>query len=128
MTPFPYSIATSASLADARAMMVEHEVRHLPVTEGLELKGILTDRDLKFFMGPFIGAPEASTLMVRDAYIEDCYIVDMSTPLVEVLKTMAQRHIGATVITSNNRLAGIFTATDACRVLAEQLAESPQPL
>ncbi len=124
MTPFPYSIAVSSSVADARAMMVEHKIRHLPVTEGPNLRGIVTDRDLKFLMGPNISAPEAALITVRDAFIDDCYTVDMSTPLVAVLKTMAKRQIGAAVVTSQSRLAGIFTATDACRVLAEKLSQS----
>ena len=51
----------------------------------------------------------------------DCYVVDLEQPLREVLRHMAERHIGAAVITAHGRLAGIFTATDACRAFAEHL-------
>ena len=46
MTPFPYSIAIDAPLSDAAQMMEEHEIRHLPVIEGDELVGVVSDRDL----------------------------------------------------------------------------------
>ncbi|MFK7914378.1 MAG: CBS domain-containing protein [Pseudomonadales bacterium] len=62
-----------------------------------------------------------SRLTVEDAYIGQPCVVDIDTPLTEVLATMARRHIGAALITTQERLSGIFTAHDACRVLAERL-------
>ena len=32
MTPFPYSVDMSAAIGQARALMLEHHVHHLPVT------------------------------------------------------------------------------------------------
>ena len=46
----------------------------------------------------------------------------MTTPLQRVVAEMAHRRIGSALITKDGRLAGIFTATDACRCLAELLA------
>ena len=48
MTPFPYSIDLDSLLTDALALMEQHNVRHLPVTEGRTVIGILTDRDIRF--------------------------------------------------------------------------------
>ncbi len=121
MTPFPYAVELSAPIAQARKLMLEHRVHHLPVTQDHELKGIITDRDIKLLLGPELGSPDPKELTVEDAYIDDCYAIDMGTPLRQVLTTMAARHIGAAVITNHGRLAGIFTATDACRVFAELL-------
>src|SRR5690606_27350487 len=47
MTPFPYAIETDRPLADARAMMDRHDSHHLPVTEGGELVGVISDRDVE---------------------------------------------------------------------------------
>jgi CBS domain-containing protein len=33
MTPFPYAIDIDAALTAAQALMAEHGIRHLPVTE-----------------------------------------------------------------------------------------------
>jgi len=54
--------------------------------------------------------------------VEDPYIVPASTPVAVVAATMATRHIGSAVVTKKGALVGIFTATDACRVLAQLLA------
>ena len=127
MTPFPYSVDAEAGLDQARAMMVEHDVRHLPVTQSGKIAGIVTDRDMKYLLGPAVNAGAAIgitdvDLRVRDAYVQDCYTVDLETPLVNVLSAMAERHIGAAVVTAHDRLVGIFTTTDACRAYADDLA------
>lgn len=125
MTPFPHSVWLKAPILVARAQMTEHNIRHLPVTDAHQLCGIVTDRDIKLLLGPQAGAPSSDALTerltVEDAYIEDCYSVDLETPLSAVLAEMAKRHIGAALVTARGKLAGIFTATDACRVFAEHL-------
>ena len=66
MTPFPYSIDVDAPLAAAHQLMREHAFRHLPVTEGGALVGMLSDRDIKLILGPdFAGANERE-LRVRE--------------------------------------------------------------
>ena len=127
MTPFPYSVALDAPLGEARMLMLRHHVRHLPVVRGHDLVGIITDRDIKLLLGPELGSPDPSELTVEDAYIDDCYSVDLDARLIDVLTEMASRHIGAAVVTKSGRLAGIFTSADACRVFAEHLAEQFYP-
>lgn len=123
MTPFPYSIEVDAPLADAHRLMREHRFRHLPVTLGGEIAGILTDRDIKLILGPDFGSPDERTLRVRDAFVEEPYVVAASTSVGEVAKTMAARHIGSAMVTKHGKLVGIFTVTDACRALAQLLDE-----
>jgi CBS domain-containing protein len=121
MTPFPYFVEAGDSLLVARALMVRHEVRHLPVKEGNELVGVLTDRDLKRVLDPDLGLAPKDELFVRDVFLPDAYTVDTSEPLDRVLEEMGKRHIGSVLVTSHGRLAGIFTASDACRVLCGHL-------
>jgi acetoin utilization protein AcuB len=124
MTPFPYSIDVDAPLKEAHALMREHHFRHLPVTSGQALVGILTDRDIKLVLGPDFGSPDESELRVRDAYVERPCLVPASTPVAIVARTMADNRIGSAIVTKNDKLVGIFTVTDACRALAEVL-EAP---
>ena len=121
MRPFPYFIQIDAPLLQARRMMLEHRIRHLPVMQGHALKGIVTDRDLKLLLGPELGSPDPVGLTVEDAYVENGFSADMETPLAEVLAYMAKHHIGAALVTSRGRLVGIFTTTDACHHFAEHL-------
>jgi CBS domain-containing protein len=121
MTPFPYFVQLDDSVRRARELMVEYGVRHLPVMQDHALVGILTDRDLKRALDPDVGLPPKDELFVRDAYVPEPYVVDSSTPLDVVLDHMASHHLGSALVTKHGRLAGIFTATDACRVYCEHL-------
>jgi acetoin utilization protein AcuB len=123
MSSFPYSIALNAPLLEARKLMLEHRVRHLPVTKDHELKGIITDRDIKLLLGPEMDYPNPRELTVEDAFVANPYVVDINQPLSDVVLDMAERHIGAALVTGHGRLAGIFTVSDACRVLGEWLRE-----
>lgn len=46
MTPGPHSIEESATVFDAALLMARHAIRHLPVTRGGELVGVISERDL----------------------------------------------------------------------------------
>jgi acetoin utilization protein AcuB len=121
MTPFPYVVQVDESVLAARALMVEHEVRHLPVKDGGTLLGVLTDRDLKRALDPSLGLPPKAELFVRDVFTPDAYIVDVSQPLDAVLDHLSSQHIGSALVTKHGRLVGILTLTDAARLFCRHL-------
>lgn len=123
MTAFPYSVDATAPLRLARQMMLEHDVRHLPVTRGSKLAGVLTDRDLKRALDPGLGLPPKNELCVDDVMVHDPYVVENTEPLDRVLLEMADAHIGSALVTRASKLVGIFTATDACRAFGEHLRD-----
>jgi acetoin utilization protein AcuB len=127
MTPFPYAIDVDDSLLRARELMVEFEVRHLPVLKDHRLLGILTDRDLKRALDPDLGLPPKTELFVRDVYVPDPYVVDDLAPLDEVLAHMAEHQLGSVLVTKHGRLAGIFTSVDACRAYSAHLRATYRP-
>jgi acetoin utilization protein AcuB len=123
MTPFPYHVEAEDPLEQAARLMKEHGIRHLPVERNERLVGIVSDRDLRLAES---ASPEAATrgeLRVEDAMMSAPYTVDLETPLDYVALEMARRHIGSALVTRHGRLAGIFTATDACNALARILRE-----
>jgi acetoin utilization protein AcuB len=121
MTPFPHFVTIDDSLLQARTLMVEHDVRHLPVKNVEALVGVLTDRDIKRALDPDLGLPPKEELFVRDVFVPDAYIVDLHERLDRVLEHMFQHHIGSTLVTRAGRLVGIFTTMDACRLFCEHL-------
>ena len=121
MTPFPHFIEAGDTLLEARALMVEHRIRHLPVQEDGVLVGILTDRDLKRAFDPALGLPPKQELFVSDVYVPGAYVVSGDAPLDAVLDHMATHHIGSALVTKGDKLVGIFTATDACRQFCDHL-------
>jgi acetoin utilization protein AcuB len=120
MSPFPYSIAIDAAVEEARHLMSQHNVRHLPVVDGQRLVGIVSDRDLRVLFC----AANIADFKVRDVYVAEPYVVELDTPLECVLGEMADRQIGAALVTRNGKLAGIFTAVDACRSFETFLDEA----
>ncbi len=112
MTAFPYFIEVDAGLKAATKMMERHGIRHLPVKDGDELIGVVSDRDIK---------RAKRELHVSDIVVRETYIVDLTERLDSVLLHLAQRHIGCALVVKEGRLAGIFTTTDACRVFGEYL-------
>ena len=95
MTPFPHSVKTIDSLVHAQALMEEHQIRHLAVTEEDRLVGVLTDRDLKRVLDPSLGFPSKEKLLVRDVFVADVYVVEGGESLDLVLEQMARKHIGS---------------------------------
>lgn len=128
MTPFPHSIEPNATLRAAREMMAKHAVRHLPVIKSRDLIGVISHSDVMAVWAGKAGDSALDTLTVKDVYISDIYVVELDEPLENVLRTMAERHIGSAIVTRHGRLSGVFTWVDACRCFGDYLAENfPHP-
>ncbi len=122
MTPFPYAIDVEAPLAQAQDIMAKHAIRHLPVTESGQLVGVLADRDIhrsRYRLGS--DDPAQEDIRVRDVYVNEAYVVDFGERPDIVLLQMAARHIGSALVVRHGKLAGIFTAMDACQGFGEYL-------
>jgi CBS domain-containing protein len=81
---------------------------------------VVSDRDIAFVSNAG-DADLRERLRVRDVCSLDVYSVERDAPLDQVLREMADRHIGSVIVTEGGRIAGVFTATDACRCFAEFL-------
>lgn len=117
MHPAPHTIGVEQTLAVAKTIMQEHNIRHVPVLTGREVIGVLTDRDVHFSLA--VEKKPAESLRVEDAYTREPYIVTPNTPVDVVALKMAHDHIGCALIVEQGKLLGIFTAVDACRLLGE---------
>lgn len=115
MTKQPWTIARTASLADAHALMREHQLRHLPVLDNGELVGIVSLGDLHLLEA---GEFALDNMFVEDAMTEHPFIVTADTPLDEVADIMASKKYGSAIVVGREGVEGIFTTTDACRALA----------
>jgi len=52
---------------------------------------------------------------------QDLFVVSPDTPLDTVLLTLAKRRLGCVVVANDEKPKGIFTTTDASRLLGEYL-------
>lgn len=122
MTPFPHSVGPDTTVGEARTIMDRHQIRHIPVHDGDDIVGMVSDRDLRFAEG-LLARGWTRTITVGEVCSREPYVVDLDEPIDNVLMTLAERHIGSAIVTRHGKLAGVFTAGDACRCLAEHLRE-----
>lgn len=126
MTPFPHAVEVDAPLSAALAMMDEHGVHQLPVTEQGRLVGVVAKGELELVTASARGRPLAAR--VRDALSAHSCVVEDGERLDRVLERMAAEHIAAALVARRGKLVGIFTFTDACRLFAGWLrARFPDP-
>ena len=121
MTSFPYSVHSAETVNNIEKMMDEHNIRHLPVQENGKVVGIVSERDLHHVIKRSAPALEKNLIIARDVMVAEPYVVPFRTPLNQVVREMAKRHIGSAIILRRGKLAGILSAMDVCRILAEYL-------
>jgi len=125
MVRTPYVANRDMKPKVALDMMKELEFRHLPVVEDGRLIGIISDRDLR----EVSHLPQASQLMISDIMKKNVYAVRRDAPLKEIVLGMLDRRIGsAIVLNARQEVVGIFTTTDALRVLSDLLDEGEEGL
>ena len=78
--------------------------------------GVITQRDL--YLLETIAGVDLTKDTVDDAMVTDAYSVPPDAPLDEVAAAMAAEKYGCAVVIERGRVIGIFTTTDALRVLA----------
>jgi acetoin utilization protein AcuB len=120
MTSGPFAIGPHEPLGNARRLMERYELRHLPVVTDGKLVGIVSDRDMNLVQSLAHAPPDAIT--VEDAMTPEPYAPPPNAPLQEVVGVMIERKIGSAVVVDAGEIVGIFTATDAMRVLLDALA------
>lgn len=125
MTEPAISVGPADSLLDAARLMVDHQVRHLPVVEDSAVIGMVSDRDIRTVAGDpvrYVEAREgdgARMLNVRDAMTPSVVTIRGDRPLRELANELADERIGALpVVDPDGKLIGIVSYVDALRALA----------
>lgn len=114
-----HSVEPSTPAAEAFCLMRDQNIRHLPVIEDGALVGMLSQRDLR--MLGILQDVASCELPVEDLMETEVYRVKPTAELAVVAEEMAERKIGSAVVGQGDGLLGLFTTTDALRVLAERM-------
>lgn len=112
------TVKPGVQASEAKTRMRQKKIHHLVVTEGTQLQGIVSDRDL--------GGPKLPKVLgkwtVGDLMTSPVITVTTRTLVRRAAQLMKGRSIGSLVVTSaNGRVAGIVTVAD----LLEQIAKKP---
>lgn len=122
MTRDPLTVSVDSSLVDARRMMLERRFRHLLVTDGGRLAGIVTDRDIRLNLpspATSLSVWEINYLLARmtvgSVMTAAVITVDPNRDVVEAAHIMLDHKIGALPVVDGGTVVGIMTETDIVR-------------
>jgi len=114
--------ASSTEVFEARQTMLKERIRHLLVTEGARLLGIVTDRDIR------LNLPSQATtlsmwevnyllaqLTVEKVMTRSVIIIGPDQEAREAAQLMLEHKIGALPVLDGEHLIGIITETDVLR-------------
>ncbi len=111
MTPNPVTIGPDESIAEAARLMVDHDIRRLPVVEDRRLVGLLSVSDLVLAI-----AQMKCATPIRDAFTSQTFAIWEETPLTVVGRVMEISGFDAVpILDADNTLRGIISERDLIR-------------
>jgi CBS domain-containing protein len=110
MTEEPRSIGRSVSVVEAARLMREEHIGSLPITDGEQLIGMITDRDITTRVVAEGADPE--TTAVGDVCSRDVISVEADRDHEEALELMARHQVRRLPVIENGRLVGIVAQAD----------------
>jgi CBS domain-containing protein len=117
MTENPRSIEASASVVEAARLMREEHIGSLPITDGEDLVGLITDRDITTRV--VAEAADLKTTSVGDVYSRDLVSVEPDSDLEEAVQLMASHQVRRLPVVEDGRLVGIVAQADIALNLKE---------
>ncbi len=129
------TVSPTATLAEARLLMNEHRIRHIPVVDDDEmLVGLLTLTDVLASTDSKLRDKDsrihAVDISINEVMVTDLATVDERASLRQAALFLEKHHIGCLPVIKNGKLRGIITAMDFVAVainLLEQIEQS-EPL
>lgn len=122
MTEKVTTVQPNATLSAALEVMQEQRIRHLPVVDGDQLVGMLSDRDLQSLgfgvvhdMESYDALQAKLTTSVSDAMSSNLLTVTRITELGEITDLLIEEKVGAVPVTDGDNLVGIISYVDVLR-------------
>ncbi|MBI1800617.1 MAG: CBS domain-containing protein [Chloroflexi bacterium] len=127
MTPDPIVVGPKTKLMEAHRLMLDHNIRRLPVVENDQLIGIVTLGDIReaepsdatalsiYELNYLLARLTLDKIMTRNPIT-----VSPDTPMVDVARIMLQHKIGGLPVVADGHLLGIITESDIFRMLVQE--------
>jgi CBS domain-containing protein len=119
MTEDPRSIGTSATVVEAARLMREQHIGSLPITDGEQLVGMITDRDITTRV--VAEAADLETTSVGEVSSGDLISVEPDNELDEALNLMARHQVRRLPVVEGGKLVGIVAQADIALTLRQDV-------
>lgn len=114
MTKEVHSLATTATIADAARLMAKFDIGAVPVLEGGELKGIVTDRDIAIRAVAMGLSPDQSVVRAMTYDVASCRDTACIDDVLAEMVTHGVRRMP--ICAKDGKLVGIVTLGDLARI------------
>lgn len=114
------SISSDRSVREAMQTIITHKVGALPVIDGGELKGIISERDM--FRLAFDKGEAGFKVRVADVMTKDIVIGFLNDDVENVSALMTQNRFRHLPIMDNKKMVGIISIGDVVAANVEKLA------
>ncbi len=108
MHPDPIVVERDTLLQKAVEIMLKHSIRHLPVMEGEELVGFVTQNDLRQYFFPAM----VEDIPVHEVMIINPLTVNVNSSIEKAAKLIHDFKIGGLPVMDKKKLVGVITSSD----------------
>ena len=129
MTNDPLTVGPAETVGKADELMAENNIRQVPVVNGRELVGIVTDRDVRAFLSDaLLDKPEARERALKtsvgDIMTTEPLFISPDDDLKDAVEILIEQKFGAIpVVDAAEGLVGIVSYVDVLRLYLERLQE-----
>ena len=117
MSHLPAETDRRQPLSAVVRQMREQHCHHIPIMDGPRVYGILSIQDL--YELALRNGKSTEDLLAGEVCTRDPLTVGPMTPIVEVAQRMIDRRVHSALVADGGVLVGIFTSSDALRLIAE---------
>lgn len=119
MTCLPQTVGRDIDVAKAHRMMTQFSCQHLPVLNGSQLVGIVSNTGIP----PLQGDANIENIKVEEVMMDEPIIVSPNEDVFQVAKMMEDLSLDSVVVSGDERTPwGILTMDDVPRFLARASA------
>lgn len=129
MTKDPLTVSPKDTIGQADELMNENRIRQLPVVSDHELLGIITDRDIRSFLGGSLLSTPATRETALNTSVQEIMTTEPLTlspedALEEAVELLIEEKVGGVpVVDEAEGLVGIVTYVDLLRCFLNRLQE-----
>ncbi len=128
MTEYLFTLTADETLADVKALMATHGIRHIPIIdEQKNLLGIVSQRDVLAIEDSILQAESPSDkysnivkfeipIKISEFYKSDVITIPPQTTVHKAALTLQKYKIGCLPVVANGKLLGLVTDTDFVNV------------